>query len=81
MSILPPPENKITLDPIKFSVEAGLVHRLGEESVSDPVLSVVELIKNSYDDDAEIVNLCLRNIRTGSSTITITDNGNGMTEV
>jgi hypothetical protein len=81
MSFLPPPENKIPLDPIKFSVEAGLVHRLGEESVSDPVLSVVELVKNSYDDDAETVNLCLRNIRTGPSTIVISDDGNGMTEV
>lgn len=83
MSFLPTvaPENKKSLDPIKFTVEAGLVHRLGEESVSDPVLSVVELVKNSYDDDAEIVNLCLRNIRTGASTITISDNGNGMTEI
>ena len=42
MSFLPVPENKIPLEPINFSVEAGLVHRLGEESVSDPVLSVVE---------------------------------------
>jgi DNA mismatch repair ATPase MutL len=81
MSFLRIPEEKVSLDPIKFSVEAGLVHRLGEESVSDPVLSVVELVKNSYDDDAETVNLCLRNIRTGKSTIVVTDNGNGMTDV
>ena len=81
MSFLRIPEEKVSLDPINFSVEAGLVHRLGEESVSDPVLSVVELVKNSYDDDAETVNLCLRNIRTGKSTIVVTDNGHGMTDV
>ena len=44
------PEEKKNLEPVNFSVEAGLVHRLGEESVSDPVLAVVELIKNSYDE-------------------------------
>jgi hypothetical protein len=78
--MLPLPEKKELLDPLKFSIEAGLVHRLGEESVSDPVLSVVELVKNSYDDDAEHVVLTLRNFRTGTSTITITDDGNGMTK-
>jgi hypothetical protein len=73
-------QEKIPLEPLNFTVEAGIVHRLGEESVSDGVLAVVELVKNSYDDDAENVDLVLRNIRTGASTITITDNGNGMTE-
>ena len=74
------PEEKKNLEPVNFSVEAGLVHRLGEESVSDPVLAVVELIKNSYDDDAEKVIIELKNLRTGKSKITISDDGNGMTE-
>ena len=73
-------QDKFQLDPLNFSVEAGIVHSLGEESVSDGVLAVVELAKNSYDDDAENVVLLLRNIRTGASTITISDDGNGMTE-
>lgn len=78
--MLPLPEKRESLEPIKFSVEAGLVHRLGAESVSDQVLSVVELVKNSYDDDAEHVFITLRNFRTGASSITVTDDGNGMTK-
>lgn len=78
--MLPSPEKKAELEPLKFSVEAGLVHRLGAESVSDPVLAVVELVKNSYDDDAEKVDIDLRNLRTGPPTIIVEDDGNGMTK-
>ena len=72
------PKDKTPLDPVKFSVEAGLVHRLGEESVSDSVLAVVELVKNSYDDDAKKVIIELNNLRTGKSGIIVNDDGNGM---
>lgn len=75
------PENKNALDPMKFSVEARLVHRLGEESVSDSVLAVVELVKNSYDDDAKRVLVELNNLRTGRSGIIVCDDGNGMSRV
>lgn len=74
------PKNKTTLEPFRFSVEAGLVHRLGEESVSDPVLAVVELVKNSYGDDAKKVLIELNNLRTGKSGIIIGDDGNGMSK-
>lgn len=60
-------------------MEATLVHRLGHESVSDPVLAVLELIKNSYDADATQVTARLSNLRTGKATVTITDDGSGMT--
>lgn len=73
-------KDRIPLEPLSFTVEAGIVHRLGEESVSDAVLAVVELVKNSYDDDAENVSLILKNIRTGASTIMVSDDGNGMSE-
>jgi len=76
--MLPTPDKKEPLEPIHFSVGAGLVHRLGRESVSDQVLSVVELVKNSYDDDAEHVVITLRNLRTGIPSITVEDDGNGM---
>lgn len=73
-------KDRIPLEPLSFTVEAGIVHRLGEESVSDAVLAVVELVKNSYDDDAENVSLILKNIRTGASTIMVSDDGNGMSK-
>ena len=74
------PEEKTALEPVKFSVEAGLVHRLGAESVSDSVLAVVELVKNSYDDDAKRVLIELNNLRTGRSSIIVNDDGNGMSK-
>ena len=75
------PEEKTALEPVKFSVEAGLVPRLGAESVSDSVLAVVELVKYSYDDDAKRVLIELNNLRTGRSSIIVNDNGNGMSKV
>lgn len=77
--VLPKPKQLAKMDPIRFSVEASLVHRLGEESVSDQVLSLIELIKNSYDADATEVTVILRNLRTGAAHITIADDGSGMT--
>jgi len=74
------PEEKTALEPVKFSVEAGLVPRLGAESVSDSVLAVVELVKNSYDDDAKRVLIELNNLRTGRSSIIVNDDGNGMSK-
>jgi signal transduction histidine kinase len=38
-----------------FDVSAGLIRQLGEELVSDEVTAMMELIKNSYDADADWV--------------------------
>lgn len=66
------------MESLPFSVEASLIPRLGEESVSDKVLSVIELIKNAYDADCNEVVITLKNFRTGDSEIIIRDNGSGM---
>jgi hypothetical protein len=76
---LPEPKNLRKVADEPFSVEASLVHRLGTESVSDKVLSVIELIKNSYDADATDIRVILKNIRTGTPEIIVEDDGSGMT--
>lgn len=74
--MFPLPDRKETLDPIRFSLGAGLVHRFGRESYLTPILSVVELVENSYDDAEQVV-MTLTNLRTGTSFIMVEDNGNG----
>ncbi len=58
-----------------FSVEAALLEELGERLVAVPEVALTELIKNSYDADADE---CV--IGLSSNAITIKDDGNGMTE-
>lgn len=63
--------------PFDFSARVPL--QLGRESISSSTVAVSELIKNSYDADAEDVQMHfhLRN-RPALSTIVLRDDGNGM---
>lgn len=58
-----------------FSVEAALLEELGERLVAVPEVALTELIKNAYDADAR---KCV--IGMNDNSITISDDGNGMTE-
>jgi signal transduction histidine kinase len=58
---------------IKFTVDAALLSELGERLVGKPYIALGELVKNSYDADANNVS-----IRFGSDRIEIIDNGYGM---
>ncbi len=62
--------------PFEFSARVTL--QLGRESISSSTVAISELIKNAYDADAE--NVCtafhLRNL--GTSSLVITDDGDGM---
>jgi signal transduction histidine kinase len=73
-----------------FRISAAVVKQLGEQLVSDELTAIMELVKNSYDADADWVritiatsaspnepNLTFGNTRNGY--IIIEDNGNGMT--
>jgi signal transduction histidine kinase len=72
-----------------FDVSAAVIRQLGAELISDEVTAVMELIKNSYDADADWVRI---NITTGNvsdpkhffqnvaGSIVIEDNGFGMDE-
>lgn len=74
--------NKLTKfdnENVRFSVDAGIISRLGEELVGKRDTAVAELIKNAYDADATEVNVIFQNAWTSGGTLIIDDNGIGMT--
>lgn len=71
-------DNKIK--EVGFTIDAGLIQRLGYELVGRAETAVSELIKNSYDADATIVDVDFINSYQSGGTLIISDNGIGMTE-
>jgi signal transduction histidine kinase len=64
----------------RFSVDTQLFRELGELLVARDSTAVVELIKNSYDADAELIRVHATALSAPESgTIIISDDGNGMT--
>ncbi|GGA94758.1 ATP-binding protein [Mucilaginibacter rubeus] len=66
-------------DNIRFSVDAGVINRLGKELVGRHESAVAELVKNAYDADATTVNLYFNGCSQIGGNVTIDDNGLGMT--
>lgn len=65
---------------VGFTVDAGLINRLGIELVGKAETAVSELIKNAYDADATEVCVEFINTDEEGGTLIITDDGLGMTE-
>jgi signal transduction histidine kinase len=63
-----------------FKVDANALITLGRNSIKDHTTAVVELIKNSYDADAESVTLDITAKSARAGKIRIADNGGGMSE-
>jgi len=63
---------------IGFTVDAGLIERLGRELVGRAETAVSELIKNAYDADATEVSLNFIDSDAIGGTLIIEDNGVGM---
>lgn len=66
-------------DNVRFSVDAGVIDRLGLELVSRQETAVSELVKNAYDADALSVKLIFIDTNTLGGTLIIEDTGQGMT--
>ncbi|MBQ0129854.1 MAG: sensor histidine kinase [bacterium] len=64
---------------VGFSVDAGLIQRLGLELVGRAETAVSELIKNSYDADATVVDVDFIEAAKAGGDLIISDNGVGMT--
>lgn len=64
---------------VRFSVDAGMIDRLGKELVARHETAVSELVKNAYDADATIVDLIFENATVKGGILSILDNGVGMT--
>jgi len=58
-----------------FSIDARTVINLGRDSIKNPTTALLELVKNSYDADATVVE-----VEIGKNAIRVADNGIGMTE-
>lgn len=64
---------------LSFDVDAALLFELGEQLVARKSIALAELIKNAYDADATEVIVSFEDVTTDGGTITVTDNGAGMT--
>ncbi len=62
-----------------FKPRARIIKIIGQELISNDVIALVELVKNSFDADAQKIELSLNNIFTASGEIIIKDDGSGMT--
>lgn len=66
--------------PAKFKPRARLLIQLGDQLIKNESIALVELVKNSYDADANVVNIYMENPDDPENgTIIIEDDGYGMT--
>lgn len=65
-------------DGVNFSVDAGIINRLGKELVGRAETAVSELVKNAYDADATTVELNFIDTEHEGGELWIVDNGSGM---
>lgn len=72
--------SKFDKNSVRFSVDAGIIDRLGKELVARHETAVSELVKNSYDADATKVELLFKESYKVGGTLVIEDNGLGMTK-
>lgn len=63
---------------VRFTVDAKIVERLGEQLVSKRTTALTELIKNSYDADATSVRVNFVGTEQEGGEISLFDNGAGM---
>ena len=61
-----------------MQVGARHIGQLGRELVTDYVTALTELVKNSYDADAEAVELRFENLKNNDGRIIIIDTGSGI---
>lgn len=62
---------------LRFAPE--ILARLGEELVPYADLGIMELVRNAYDADATACHLALSNAEQPGGTLSVSDNGDGMT--
>ncbi len=65
--------------PVRFKPRARLLLQLGDQLIKNESIALVELVKNSYDADANIVNIYMENVdEPKKGIIIIEDDGYGM---
>jgi hypothetical protein len=76
---MPKSNQVLEILPFRFKISGNLIKKLGEESIANKNIAILELIKNSYDAGASLVEVELKNISSANPSIRISDNGKGMT--
>jgi len=66
------------LGDMPFEISARVPIQLGRESISNSTVAISELIKNSYDADAEKVSLEFVTLSSGINSLVVDDDGHGM---
>ena len=64
---------------LHFRISSALKDIIGRDLITDDYIAVFELVKNSYDAHATIVDIIFKNLNTPNTEIIIKDNGKGMT--
>lgn len=67
------------LDPFYFRFKGKVARLFGRESVSNSIVALCEIIKNSWDADATEVKIIFENPESERGKIHITDNGSALT--
>jgi signal transduction histidine kinase len=71
--------NTETETPVRFKPRARLLLQLGDQLIKNESIALVELVKNSYDADAKIVDIYMENVDDPKNgVIIIEDDGYGM---
>lgn len=63
----------------KFRPRARILQLLGDQLIRSPRLAVFELVKNAYDANANHVNIRMEDLGKPEASITVSDDGSGMT--
>jgi len=63
---------------VYFRVSTGLKSIIGRELITDDFIAVFELVKNAFDANAKRVDITFEELDTPNATLTIKDNGKGM---
>jgi signal transduction histidine kinase len=66
------------IDPFRFRPRARILRLLGDQLIGNSRLAIFELVKNSYDADAEKVTVTLSALSTNAASISVKDDGDGM---
>lgn len=66
------------IEELQFRISSGLKNIIGKDLIPDDFIAIFELVKNSYDAHATVVEIEFIDILSEQGKIIITDNGKGM---
>lgn len=62
-----------------FNLSPRFSQLIGRQLISNPTVAILELVKNSYDADAETITVTFDDVKSNNARIIIKDDGDGMT--